>query len=148
MEGPSKKIAQIALYKTRATLLRLDVLPFVIAYPFVLFLWVTNLAEDTWVNMWLIAAPVCLACQVLAWLSTVWSVEMKCLVTGWRATELASATHVKVTPTIHNGAKALVPLSHKEGQPATVSFALHTNICTHVDAHTDVNVCTNRSCTE
>jgi hypothetical protein len=51
--------------------------------------------------------------QILLYLSTVWSVDIRCAVRFTRTRNLEGATHVKVVPHAFTGTRDIVPLQKK-----------------------------------
>ncbi len=121
-------MASIAFYKLRSPHFRLDAFPFALLYPVLIGVWISSIGPAVpahvpiaegmppitvggeWATPWLALLPLAGALQALLWLSTIWSVDMRCAITCSPTRSHETATHVKVVPTIHNGVAALVPL--------------------------------------
>lgn len=136
----SRKVASIAFYKLRSPFARLDAFPFALLYPVLLAVWISSISPAVpahvpiaagmppitvggeWATPWLALMPVAGALHALLWLTTIWSVGMRCTITCSSTRSLETATHVKVVPTVHNGVAALVPL-HRTVTPTEERYA-------------------------
>lgn len=84
-----KAVIDVVPYTPRRTVLRLDVGPFAVLYLAIYWaMWRWNL-RDGWVV--LIALPAVLACHLLVFLSTQWSVRFMCFVSQRRVTSIDDA---------------------------------------------------------
>jgi hypothetical protein len=136
----SRKVESIAFYKLRSPYARLDAFPFALLYPVLLAVWISSIGPAVpahvpiaegmppitvggeWATPWLALMPVAGALHALLWLTTIWSVGMRCAITCSSTRSLETATHVKVVPTVHNGVAALVPL-HRTVTPTEERYA-------------------------
>lgn len=84
-----KSVIDVVPYTPRRTVLRLDVGPFAVLYLAIYWaMWRWNL-WDGWVV--LVALPAVLACHLLLFLSTQWSVRFMCFVSQRRVTSIDDA---------------------------------------------------------
>jgi cation-transporting ATPase 13A1 len=100
-------VARVALYKPRHTLLRLDVVPFVVLYS-ILHGWC--FVAPSAPTAALIAIPCVLAAHLLVYLCTQWSVGARCFVGFMPALSIGDARFAWVIPQPNNGVESLVPL--------------------------------------
>lgn len=111
----AKELQSITLYRKLETKYRLDVLPFLVLYA----LWgcfVVETLATSGFERWMViqlGTYALLAVHALAYLGTVWSVDMKARLHFRTVRQLADATHVKVVPHSFVGTKGIVPLHGK-----------------------------------
>lgn len=86
-----KSVIDVIPYVARWLLLRIDVGPFVLAY-FVIFCCIWHLQPEVLQGggkfIVLLALPTVLACHLLVFLGTQWSIRFYCLVTQWRVASI------------------------------------------------------------
>jgi len=91
-------------------------LPFLIIYP----IWFSFLLEaavegpDTRYYIFKLGTILLLSLHALTYLSTIWSVDIKCRLRYKRVPDLQKTTHIKVIPHAFTGTRELVPLESKK----------------------------------
>ena len=90
----------LTLYKPRS--IRLDVAPFVLLYPTLFSVYLFAYAPSTvlYANF---AVPAVVACHLLTFLATHWSLPMRCLLQFRRVKTVADAQYVRVRPSASSG---------------------------------------------
>ncbi|PSC72522.1 putative manganese-transporting ATPase PDR2 [Micractinium conductrix] len=111
----AKELQDIKLYRKLERKRCLDVWPFLVLYA----IWAVYVGDMLWSSgreKWVLiqlGTYSLLALHALAYLSTVWSVDMKARLQYRPAARLEDATHVKVVPHSFVGSRAIVPLHGK-----------------------------------
>ena len=96
----SASLPDLTLYKPRS--IRLDVAPFVVLYPTLFSVYLFAYAPSTvlYANF---AVPAVVACHLLTFLATHWSLPMRCLLQFRRVKTVADAQYVRVRPSASSG---------------------------------------------
>ncbi|CAM9985872.1 unnamed protein product, partial [Ectocarpus fasciculatus] len=111
-----KCVVELVPYTARRIAFRLDVGPFALLYLAVYWaIWSLDTKGGWGQAVVLVALPCVLACHLLVFLSTQWSIRFMCLVSQWRVASIDRAESVRVVPAKHCGSAELVPLQRRSG---------------------------------
>lgn len=87
-----KSVVELVPYAARCIAFRLDVGPFVLLYLTVYWaIWSLDTKGGWGQAVVLVALPCVLACHLLVFLSTQWSIRFMCLVSQWRVASIDRA---------------------------------------------------------
>ncbi|KDD75339.1 hypothetical protein H632_c733p0, partial [Helicosporidium sp. ATCC 50920] len=111
----SKEVDQVVGLVPRERWSRLDVAPFLAIYAIWAAVLVERISRAGLESFYLyqLATYALGALHALAYLGSIWSVELRSRLQFRPASSIESATHVKVTPHAFSGSKDIVPLSRK-----------------------------------
>jgi cation-transporting ATPase 13A1 len=117
-------IQRASLHTPLPLTLRLYVWPFLILWPIFFAFYLSPERYDTYIGgqEWTFVFSVAIgSLQILIWLTTKWSVQLKSIIAAVRANDLRSATLIKIVP-VANAGKAQICILFREvidGRPTT-----------------------------
>ncbi|KAG9509998.1 Manganese-transporting ATPase 13A1, partial [Fragariocoptes setiger] len=106
-------VEDVSTFTARPLLLHGYLFPFAILQAIVYYLFNANVSTVSTTNTedWLIAVAIVVASQIIVFLFTYWSIDVKCFLCYNRISDPYQAQYVKVRPTPNNGSTELLKLN-------------------------------------
>ncbi|XP_075992029.1 endoplasmic reticulum transmembrane helix translocase [Anticarsia gemmatalis] len=113
------------LFKPVPTVLQGTVLPFLIIYPIVFYLWIAVYGFEENFEAGFVSVAVVASVQILICLCCYWSVHIQCFLSCSSVKDPIQAEIVKVVPTSNNGFSEIVKLHHTK---STKKGSIHPDV--------------------